>query len=80
MGDKCRNCYSCAYFPCNYYLNFNVDKNSGCIYWTDEVKQNYLSNNTNDFYVKSNITDGTNSEHANISDGTHIIDSRKGDK
>lgn len=58
----CRNCNSCAYFPCTYYNYFNVDRNIGCIYWANEIKNTYVSNQTVD-YTKPTITDGTNSEN-----------------
>ena len=76
MGDKIRNCNTCAYFPCNYYNQFNIDRNIGCIDWTDEIKQNYISNQTVE-YIKPTIASDTSCDHANLSDGTHIIDSRK---
>lgn len=47
MGDKCRNCNTCAYFPCNYYKQFNVDRNNGCIDWSDKIVHNYVSSGTN---------------------------------
>ena len=47
MEWKSRNCNTCAYFPCNYYNQFNVDRNIGCIDWTDEIKQTYLSSKAN---------------------------------
>ena len=75
----CRNCNSCAYFPCTYYHYFNVDRNIGCIYWTNEIKNTYVSNQTVD-YTNPTITDGTNSEHANLSDGTWLIDSQRNNK
>lgn len=58
--SKCRNCNTCAYFPCNYYNQFNVDRNIGCIDWTDEIKQTYVSNKTN--YEKGNLTVDTQYE------------------
>lgn len=63
--SKCRNCNTCALFPCNYYKQFNVDRDIGCMDWTDEIKQSYLSNKIVE-YSKPIITDGTNCEKANL--------------
>lgn len=60
MGDKCRNCNTCVYFPCNYYKQFNVDRDIGCMDWTDEIKQSYLSSGTN--CEKANLTVDTQYE------------------
>ena len=66
--NKCRNCNSCAYFPCNYYNQFNIDRNIGCMDWADEIVHTYVSNGTN--YEKTNLTVDTQ----------YIGDDKKDDK
>lgn len=60
MEYKCRNCNTCVYFPCAYYNQFNVDRNAGCIYWSDEIAHNYVSSGVN--YDKTNLTVDTQYE------------------
>ena len=40
-----------------------------------EIKQTYVSNQTVE-YIKPTIASDTSCDHANLSDGTHLIDSQ----